>query len=240
MCDAYSYLSKPPSLYFEGSVVKECFVASKKSGHDGDENCTSKIRKTVQVEISELKSTTSSRNQTRFTCIADENFYSDRYSNKSISPSYSSSTAAAGYFEDAKIEKSFSSSDKMKQEVVREKSMDLFQVVSKGTKLMKSINMPTVIVKVHRRNLDKSMLYYVILESKTGGIPAVMFSNPYAHKKTRFAELLPLYFAKSSKSVCLKPILRRKRWRRVFHRGFFFKVKTLLQERAFYISREHS
>merc|ERR1719233_887668 len=88
------------------------------------------------------------------------------------------------------------------------------------------------------------MVYYVIVESETEGnpwkVPAVMFSNPYAHKETRYAELLPLSLVKCSKSVCLKPMLQRKSWRRVFRRGFFLKVQTLLKGRAFDSSRENS
>lgn len=117
------------------------------------------------------------------------------------------------------------------------KYVDEFEVFGKGTKLMKSINFPTVIIKLLTRNLDKSMIYYVIVEKDTAEytrkIPAVMFSNPYVHKKTRFAELLPLTFSKSSKSVCLIPMLCRKRYRRLFRRGRSFRISWLMSGRVF-------
>jgi len=50
------------------------------------------------------------------------------------------------------------------QEFKLKKGENVFQVISKGTKLMKSLNFPTVIVKSLTGNLDKSMVYIVILE----------------------------------------------------------------------------
>jgi len=110
---------------------------------------------------------------------------------------------------------------------------------------MKSIHYPTVIVKLQNGNLKKSMLYYAILEIETEEykhqLPAVMFSNPYAHRKTKLAELLPLCFVKSSKStICLAPMMARKRYRCVIRRGFSFKIKSLIPVRAFDGQRENS
>jgi len=102
---------------------------------------------------------------------------------------------------------------------------------------MKSIDFPTVIVKFLNGNFDKSMIYYVILEPDEGEstwkIPSLLFSNPYAHKKTSFAELLPLYFSKFSNSVILSPMLLRQRFRRLFRRGCTFKVKSFILGRTF-------
>jgi len=177
-------------------------------------------------------------------CSTYEELYCDKHSNKMVLSTDSVSAADAGHFESEKIEKSLISWDKIWQEVLVKEDMDLFEVVNKGTKFMNSINLPTVIVKFLKRNLNKSIVYYVIVESVTEGnswkVPALMFSNPYAHEKTRYAELLPLCFAKCSKSVCLKPMLQRKRYRRVFRRGLFFKVKALQHGRAFDCYRERS
>jgi len=247
ICDTYnSYCANAQSDYFEGSVVKisASSVASKKPGHDGIEDGVSTISKTIQGEISESKSTSSSKSQARLNCISDEQLYSDRHSIKSVLPKDSVSAADAGCFEDRNVVNNLISWDKIWQEVMLETGMDFFQVVGKGTKFMNSINLPTVIVKFLKRDLDKSMVYYVIGESEKEGnrwkVPALMFSNPYAHKKTRYAELLPLCFTKCSRSVCLAPMLRRKRYRRVFRRGSFFKVKTIQRGRAFDSSRENS
>jgi len=114
------------------------------------------------------------------------------------------------------------------------KGENMFQVTGKGTKLMKSLNFPTVIVKFLTGNLDKSRVYIVVLEvgaELKSEILALMFSSPYAHKKTRFAELLPFGLVEHSKSVCLTPILQRKRYKRIFHRGFSFKIKSLIPGR---------
>jgi len=106
---------------------------------------------------------------------------------------------------------------------------DILEVVGKGTKLMKSINYPTVIVQLQMESLKKSAMYYVILEIETKGykhkLPALMFSNPYAHRRTKRAELLPLCFVKCSKSgTRLVPMMSRKRYRYANRRGFSFKM----------------
>jgi len=66
-----------------------------------------------------------------------------------------------------------------------------------------------------------------------------MFSSPYAHKKTRFAELLPFGLVEHSTSVCLTPILQRKHYKRIFHRGFSFKVKSIIPGRQIDSSGEY-
>jgi len=140
---------------------------------------------------------------------------------------------------------------KIQEVALLNKDAETFEVFSKGTKFMKSINFPTVIIKLPSRTLCKSTVYYVILEprqkSPTGSvnekyykIPGVLFSNPDGQKLTRFAELLPLCFYKRSNSVCFTPMLGKKRCRHVFRRGCSFKVKWLIPDRAFSRSREHS
>jgi len=113
----------------------------------------------------------------------------------------------------------------------------LIQVVGKGTKFMKNLNYPTVLIKLLTGNLDKSKVHYLILEldtgELTGEVPAVIFSSPYAHRKTKFAELLPLLGEKSKNSDTLEPMLRSKIYRRAFRIGNSFKVKALIPKRGF-------
>jgi len=151
--------------------------------------------------------------------------------------------ANAGYIDCGKVDKNVLSSriemktnvseGKLHRQFLLGNCDDIFEVLGKGTKLMKSINYPTVIVKLQTGNLKKSTLYHAILEIETEEykrtVPAVLFSNPYAHRKTKLAELLPLSFVKCSKStICLAPMLARKRYRYVIRRGFSFKIISLL------------
>jgi len=166
------------------------------------------------------------------------------------------------HFEDPKIDKSkkFHSKaeremplikSKFQEEALLNKDVEAFEVFSKGTKFMKSINFSTVIIKLPAQTLYKSMVYYVIIEPRQQlladgateecvQIPGVLFSNPYGQKWTRFAELLPLCLFKSSNSVFFTPMLRKKRYRHIFRRGCSFKVKSLVPGRAFRRSGEHS
>jgi len=116
------------------------------------------------------------------------------------------------------------------------KTKNVFEVIGKGTKLMKIMNFPTVIVKHLSGTFEKSKVYYIILEleteESTRNIPAVMFSNPYANRTTRYGELLPLGLMKNSKSFYLTPLLQRKRFRRVFRSGSSLKIKMFIPGRA--------
>jgi len=117
------------------------------------------------------------------------------------------------------------------------------QVVGKGTKFMKNLNYPTVLIKLLTGNLDKSKVHYLILELDTGElageVPAMIFSSPYAHRKTKFAELLPLLGEKSKNSGTLEPMLRSKIYRRAFRKGNSFKVKAIIPKRDFNGSAEY-
>jgi len=126
---------------------------------------------------------------------------------------------------------------KFRLDFILNNKIDVLEVVAKGTRFMKSLNFPTIIVKLLKGNLKKSMIYYVIVEPSTEEcrwqIPCVMFSNPYAHTDTRFAELLPLNFFKCSNSVNLSPMLVRRRYRRIFRRGCTFNIQWFQAGRAF-------
>jgi len=179
----------------------------------------------------------------------------DRIPTESSTSSCASEKAKAGYFDSPKTDKNVLSMRIVRKTNVLDRKPhrqfqlgnfnDIFEVLGKGTKLMKSINYPTVIVKLQTGNLKKSTMYYVILEIETEEykrtVPALMFTNPYAHRQTKLAELLPLAFVKSSKStICLAPMMARKRYRYVIRRGFSFKIISLIPGGALDGSRENS
>jgi len=163
---------------------------------------------------------------------------------------------SSGYWESGKVDKNVNltrierktnvSDGKRNRQIPLGNLNNIFEVLGKGTKLMKLINYPTVIVKLQTGNLQKSTLYYAILEIETEEykhtVPAVMFANPYAHRKTKLAELLPLSFVKCSKksTICLAPMMARKRYRCVIRRGFSFKIISLIPGGGFNGPRENS
>jgi len=130
----------------------------------------------------------------------------------------------------------FLAESNLRQDVILNIQEHVFEVWARGTRFMKSIDFPTVIIKLREGNLRKSMIYSVIMrpetEEYTMAIPCLVFSCPYGHAKTKFAELLPLYFLKSDDCVTLSPMLRRKRFRRIFQRENSFKVQWLMTGRA--------
>jgi len=177
----------------------------------------------------------------------------DRNPTESSASKCASENVKAGCFIDGKVDKKvyFSrletkknvSEDKLHRKFILGNCNNIFEVLGKGTKLMKSMHWPTVIVKLQTGNLKKSTLYYTILEIETEEskhtVPAIMFSNPYAHRKTKLAELLPLSIVKCSKStIGLAPMMARKRYRCVIRRGFSFKIISLIPVGAFDGQRE--
>jgi len=108
------------------------------------------------------------------------------------------------------------------------------EVLREGSKLMKSIKLPTVITRINNYNLQHSMVYYVTLEAESeefvGQIPALMFSDCYSTgKRTDFAELLPLCVTKCKWSWLLNfaPMLRLRCYKRIFRKGCNFKIRGL-------------
>jgi len=107
------------------------------------------------------------------------------------------------------------------------------EVVGEGTRLMKAIKFPTLIIKFRNRDLRRSKVYYATLEvdstKYSGEIPAVLFTSHHYSERTEFAELLPLLIGKSKQipGFGLKPMLHSKRWKRIFKKGCSLKVKAL-------------
>jgi len=123
--------------------------------------------------------------------------------------------------------------------VLRESAENIIKVIAHGTQLMATILFPTVIIKMDKKKLQDSMVYYVVLEPSSGqffdDIVCLMFSSPH---KTRTggntAELLPL-LARRSKScpggMSVAPMLLDKRYRCLFKKGCTFEVKDIEQGR---------
>jgi len=115
-----------------------------------------------------------------------------------------------------------------------EKDNISLEYISEGSKLMKSIKLPTVFTRIKNYNLQHSMVYYVTLEADSeefvGQIPALMFSSHSCScKKTDLAELLPLRVNRYewSEFLSLAPMLRRGCWKRMFRKGYNFKIIAL-------------
>lgn len=107
------------------------------------------------------------------------------------------------------------------------------EVVGHGTKLMTTILFPTVIIKMHKRRLRSSMLYYVVLKSMSGPyreeIPCVMLSSP---DNSEMGELLPLRAVRSKTGALeLIPMLMDRRARSIFAEGCTFKVNAVKRGR---------
>lgn len=109
------------------------------------------------------------------------------------------------------------------------------EVVSRGSKLMKRLHLPTVFIKLRKGELQNSKVYYVILQSESGRyqreIPALMFSNPSSGRITQTAELLPLNAEVDSNHTncaAFTPMLLNVGLKRLFRRGSTFRVKELV------------
>jgi len=111
--------------------------------------------------------------------------------------------------------------------------IERIEVVGDGSKVMKTVKLPTVFIRMPKGDVQKSRVYYVILEAESyeyGEIPALLFSKSSDGWRTQSAELLPLmceYDLRKSKSVSLTPMLLRLRHKSMFSKGSCFKVKAI-------------
>jgi len=111
---------------------------------------------------------------------------------------------------------------------------DKIEVIGEGTKLMKSLKLPTVLIKVCNRELAKSTVHYVLLEDESGNFPiqkiaGVMLTDPStAACRTQFAELLPLRVEADGRGgYSIKPLLYRELYKQLFINGCSLKVLAL-------------
>merc|ERR1712087_488471 len=104
---------------------------------------------------------------------------------------------------------------------------------------MASIGFPTVIIKMERKKLHNSMLYYIVLEPQSRHnveqIVCLMFSSRDNGGNTfQTAELLPLRMRRSERcpgDVSVVPMLLGNRNRSLFEKGSTFRVKSIEQGR---------
>jgi len=237
MCD---YCNSYDNSSFDDHDMKGKLCKQFSSARLGDHVCISSDMELI--ERSESKLTSPSAVTGRFRPSPHEQLFNE------LSQAYNQVTkdgswrAVSAEFEDVKIDKELPTTLGTKIDLTMTKPLelkrtnDILEVVGRGTKLMKSMNFPTVIVKLLAGKLDKGKVYYVMLALDTaeliGEIPALMFSYPCAHKKTSFAEILPMGVIRDLKSTFVTPILQRKRYRRVFSKSCFFKIKSLIAGRG--------
>jgi len=128
----------------------------------------------------------------------------------------------------------------MDHKLVLPRETSSIEVIGEGTKLMKSISFPTVIIKTRMTNLQSCTVYYVTLglESKefVGKIPTLMFSSPYCLSgRTEYAELLPLRVKRDKQNpefIALRPMLTSSRYKGVFRKGCSFQINSLEKGRT--------
>jgi len=129
-----------------------------------------------------------------------------------------------------KKDRSFNWEDSETNVVVAKK----IEVIGGGTKLMKSLQLPTVRIRVPNGNLVKSTVYHVLLEDESGNFPltkiaGIMFSDPStATWRTQFAELLPLEVGGDGRGgYSIRPLLIRERYMQLISKGCSLKVLAI-------------
>jgi len=102
----------------------------------------------------------------------------------------------------------------------------------KGTRVMREVKLPTVLIKMEDRKFCKGMVHYVVLipvENNAVKIPGVVMSHP-THPKgrrtTHYAELLPLLTSPDGTGPCT-PLLNYKKFRPWFENGARFQLRVL-------------
>jgi len=106
-------------------------------------------------------------------------------------------------------------------------------VTGGGTKLMKSFQLPTVLIRVCNGALVHSTVYHALLEFTSANyysmrVIAIMYSDPSSCKRTQCAELLPLSVELDSRgSLSIVPTLSKPSYTKLFCKGSFWKVLAL-------------
>jgi len=119
-----------------------------------------------------------------------------------------------------------------------EGGVDSLEITGDGTKLMKSLKLPTVLVRVRNRELLKSRVCHVLLETESKDfprqiIPAIMLSDASSCWRTQLAELFPLYVkTESDGRKSITPLLHRRRYKQLFLKGCSFKILALESGRS--------
>jgi len=98
---------------------------------------------------------------------------------------------------------------------------------------MSEVGFPTVIIETRKKNLQSSMIYYMVLtptsELFVGQIACLLFTNPYRGKRDATkAELLPLIRGIPTKGIegSFTPMLLEEKYQGLFQEGSKFQVNA--------------
>jgi len=110
------------------------------------------------------------------------------------------------------------------------------EVTGEGTKLMKSLQLDTVLIRLRSGDLMHSTVYHALLELQfakhTMRTLAILFSDPSSPGRTQFAELLPLSVEFDCKGrVYIVPTLSRASYKKLFYPGCLLKVLDIRRGR---------
>jgi len=106
------------------------------------------------------------------------------------------------------------------------------EVTGEGTKLMKSLQLDTVLIRLRSGDLKHSTVYHALLELQfvrhTMRFIAILFSDPSSPGRTQFAELLPLSVEFDCKGrFYIVPTLSRATYKKLFYPGCLVKVLAI-------------
>jgi len=184
------------------------------------------------LDLSSYQSSSCTSRQSSLSGVYDCWFRSDM--NKTMPHIRSKQT---GSKEISEVTKVTNKHDKGRLKLVHD-SFDL-AVIGNGTRLMSEIDFPTVMIETRKKNLQSSMVYYIVLKPTlglyVGEIACLLFTNPYRSKRdTTKAELLPLIRGLPSKSSrgSFTPLLREDKYKGLFREGSTFQVNAIAAGRT--------
>jgi len=179
------------------------------------------------LELSCSQSSTCTSRQNSLSGVYDSWFSNDM--NKTMSNILSEQTSSKKISEVTKVT---NKQDKGRLKLVDD-SFDL-AVIGNGTRLMREIDFPTVIIETRKKNLQNSMVYYIVLKPTlglyVGEIACLLFTNPHRSKRdTIKAELLPLISGIPSKRSggSFTPLLLQEKYKGLFRKGSTFQVNAI-------------
>jgi len=110
------------------------------------------------------------------------------------------------------------------------------EVTGEGTKLMESLQLPTVLTRVCDGDFDHSTVHHAVLELKlakfTMRIVAIMLPDPSSQSRTPFAELLPLSVELDCNArLSIVPTLSTAAYKKLFCIGSLVKVLAIRKGR---------
>lgn len=120
----------------------------------------------------------------------------------------------------------------------RSEAIGELEVTGEGTKLMKSLQLHTVLIRLRSGDLMHSTVYHALLELQfarhTLRTLGILFSDPSSPGRTQFAELLPLSVEFDCKGrLYIVPTLSRATYKKLFYPGCLVKVLAIKSGRFF-------